>query len=63
MLEAGRLMGRFRPVHLGQLTADLTALFQTTAERKKLELKFEALDDENTAPQTYVDIRTSVTLS
>ncbi|KAF8603037.1 hypothetical protein BDV93DRAFT_607104 [Ceratobasidium sp. AG-I] len=57
MLEAGRLMGRFRPVHLGQLTADLTALFQTTAERKKLELKFEAPDNENNAPQTYVDIQ------
>lgn len=62
MLETGQLMGRFRPIHLGQLTADLTSLYQSTAEKKKLKLEFKAPDSEGNTPQTYVDIRACVSL-
>jgi hypothetical protein len=35
-LEAGRLTGKFRPVQLGRLTADIGALFRSLAEKKSI---------------------------
>ncbi|ELU37242.1 histidine kinase [Rhizoctonia solani AG-1 IA] len=40
-LEAGRLAGKFRPVQLGRLTADIAALFRSLAEKKGIEFKIE----------------------
>ncbi|CCO32341.1 hypothetical protein BN14_06400 [Rhizoctonia solani AG-1 IB] len=40
-LEAGRLTGKFRPVQLGRLTADIGALFRSLAEKKAISYEIE----------------------
>lgn len=54
-LEAGRLVGKFRPVQLGRMTADIAALFRSLAEKKGIayEVEIETSEDE---PAIYVDI-------
>ncbi|KAF8603915.1 hypothetical protein BDV93DRAFT_523067 [Ceratobasidium sp. AG-I] len=53
-LEAGRLLGHFRPVQLGQLTADLAALFRSMAEKKSIE--YEITYSTGDEPLVYVDV-------
>ncbi|KAG8743481.1 hypothetical protein FRC10_011954 [Ceratobasidium sp. 414] len=53
-LEAGRLVGQFRPVQLGKLTADLGALFRSMAEKKGI--GYEILCGAGEEPMVYVDI-------
>ena len=57
-LEAGRLLGHFRPVQLGQLTADLAALFRSMAEKKKIE--YELICPVGDEPLVYVDVGASL---
>ncbi|KAF8761295.1 His Kinase A (phosphoacceptor) domain [Rhizoctonia solani] len=53
-LEAGRLVGSFRPVQLGRITADLAALFRSMAEKKGIEYQISCdMEDE---PAVYVDL-------
>lgn len=59
-LEAGRLVGHFRPVQLGQLTADLAALFRSMAEKKEIE--YEIMCDIVDEPPIYVDVGASSVL-
>ncbi|ELU37250.1 histidine kinase [Rhizoctonia solani AG-1 IA] len=55
-LEAGRLVGSFRPVQLGRITADLAALFRSMAEKKGIEYQISCdMEDE---PAVYVDLVT-----
>ncbi|CAE6437936.1 unnamed protein product [Rhizoctonia solani] len=52
-VEAGRLEGHFRPVQLGQVTADLAALFRSTIEKSGIQY---IVNCDNTSSQlTYVD--------
>jgi len=52
-VEAGRLEGHFRPVHLGTVTADLASLFRSTIEKSGIQFE---VDCDNTSKQlTYVD--------
>ena len=37
-LEAGRLHGTFKPVHLSSFTHDLAIMFRPTMEKNKLEV-------------------------
>jgi signal transduction histidine kinase len=53
-LEAGRLIGHFRPVQLGQLTADLAALFRSMAEKKGI--AYEISCGYGDEPLVYVDV-------
>ncbi|CAE6495191.1 unnamed protein product [Rhizoctonia solani] len=52
-LEAGRLVGNFRPVQLGRITADLAALFRSMAEKKGIEYQISC--DTDNEPVVYVD--------
>jgi hypothetical protein len=52
-LEAGRLVGSFRPVQLGRMTADLAALFRSIAEKKGID--YLILCDMDDEPPVYVD--------
>ncbi|KAF8689719.1 His Kinase A (phosphoacceptor) domain, partial [Rhizoctonia solani] len=53
-LEAGKLVGSFRPVQLGRITADLAALFRSMAEKKGIEYQISCdMEDE---PAVYVDL-------
>lgn len=60
-LEAGRLLGHFRPVQLGQLTADLAALFRSMAEKKSIE--YEIVCSVVDEPPIYVDVGMSPFIS
>ncbi|KAF8754502.1 His Kinase A (phosphoacceptor) domain [Rhizoctonia solani] len=52
-VEAGRLEGHFRPLQLGQVTADLAALFRSTIEKSGIKY---VVDCDNSSSQlTYVD--------
>ncbi|KAF8521410.1 hypothetical protein BU17DRAFT_87965 [Hysterangium stoloniferum] len=52
-IEAGKLLGNFKPVQLGAFTADLSALFRTTIEKSHIEF---TVDCDTTAPiLCYVD--------
>ncbi|CAE6344693.1 unnamed protein product [Rhizoctonia solani] len=53
-LEAGRLVGNFRPVHLSRITADLAALFRSMAEKKGIDYRIDC--DASVEPSVYVDI-------
>lgn len=53
-VEAGRLLGRFQPVHLDQVVSDLAALFRSIAEKKGIE--FEVLNSKEDQLLVYVDI-------
>ncbi|KAG9124716.1 hypothetical protein FRC07_010519 [Ceratobasidium sp. 392] len=53
-LEAGRLVGHFRPVQLGKLTVDLAALFRSIAEKKGV--TYEILCGAGEEPMVYVDV-------
>ncbi|CAE7175104.1 unnamed protein product [Rhizoctonia solani] len=53
-LEAGRLVGNFRPVHLARVTADLAALFRSMAEKKAIDYRIDC--DVSFEPPIYVDI-------
>ncbi|KAG8705200.1 hypothetical protein FRC08_001781 [Ceratobasidium sp. 394] len=53
-LEAGHLVGHFRPVLLGKLTADLGALFRSMAEKKGIEYEISCGAGEE--PMVYVDV-------
>ncbi|KAF8602883.1 hypothetical protein BDV93DRAFT_523732 [Ceratobasidium sp. AG-I] len=53
-VEAGRLLGRFQPVRLGQVVSDLAALFRSIAEKKGIE--FEVSNNKKDPPFVYVDI-------
>lgn len=53
-VEAGRLLGHFRPVQLGQVVSDLAALFRSIAEKKGI--VFEILDFEKDPPPVYIDL-------
>jgi signal transduction histidine kinase len=55
-LEAGQLVGRFRPVHLDQLTVDMASLFQGIADKKGIKLQVEVQNEEGDTFTTYVDI-------
>ncbi|KAJ1305265.1 hypothetical protein OPQ81_000293 [Rhizoctonia solani] len=52
-VEGGRLEGHFRPVKLGQVTADLAALFRSTIERGGIQYIVDC--DETSSQLTYVD--------
>jgi hypothetical protein len=52
-LEAGRLVGNFRPVQLGRVTADLAALFRSMAEKKGIDYQISC--DMVDEPLVYVD--------
>ncbi|KAG8690757.1 hypothetical protein FRC11_009316 [Ceratobasidium sp. 423] len=52
-LEAGRLVGNFRPVQLGRITADLAALFRSMAEKKGIDYQISC--DTADEPVVYVD--------
>ncbi|CAE6472804.1 unnamed protein product [Rhizoctonia solani] len=52
-LEAGRLVGNFRPVHLARVTADLAALFRSMAEKKGIDYRIDC--DISVEPPVYVD--------
>ncbi|CUA74876.1 hypothetical protein RSOLAG22IIIB_11543 [Rhizoctonia solani] len=54
-IEAGRLAGKFRPVQLGRLTADIAALFRSLAEKKGIAYKIE-IEMDNVEPSIYVDL-------
>ncbi|CAE6427632.1 unnamed protein product [Rhizoctonia solani] len=54
-LEAGRLTGKFRPVQLGRLTADIAALFRSLAEKKGIAYEIQVPTDE-AEPIVYVDL-------
>ncbi|KAJ1307038.1 hypothetical protein OPQ81_008017 [Rhizoctonia solani] len=54
-LEAGRLAGKFRPVQLGRLTADIAALFRSLAERKGITYEINT-GTEDVEPIIYVDL-------
>ncbi|KAG8712854.1 hypothetical protein FRC09_019390 [Ceratobasidium sp. 395] len=57
-LEAGQITGRFHPVQLDQVIADMTSLFRGVAERKGIELHIETqLEYTGPAPYTYIDIQ------
>ncbi|KDN38661.1 hypothetical protein RSAG8_09336, partial [Rhizoctonia solani AG-8 WAC10335] len=53
-LEAGRLVGNFRPVQLSRVTADLAALFRSMAEKKGIDYHIEC--EASIEPSIYVDI-------
>ncbi|ELU37252.1 HisKA domain-containing protein [Rhizoctonia solani AG-1 IA] len=53
-LEAGRLVGNFRPVQLARVTADLAALFRSMAEKKSIDYIIDC--DVGSEPSVYVDI-------
>ncbi|CAE6427624.1 unnamed protein product [Rhizoctonia solani] len=53
-LEAGRLVGNFRPVQLARVTADLAALFRSMAEKKRIDYCIDC--DATSEPAIYVDI-------
>ncbi|EUC55586.1 sensory histidine kinase, putative [Rhizoctonia solani AG-3 Rhs1AP] len=53
-LEAGRLVGNFRPVHLARVTTDLAALFRSMAEKKGIDYQIDC--DVSVEPPVYVDI-------
>ncbi|KAJ1307039.1 hypothetical protein OPQ81_008018 [Rhizoctonia solani] len=53
-LEAGRLIGNFRPVQLARVTADLAALFRSMAEKKGINYQINC--DVGSEPSVYVDI-------
>ncbi|CUA74663.1 protein-histidine kinase [Rhizoctonia solani] len=53
-LEAGRLVGNFRPVHLSRITADFAALFRSMAEKKGIDYRIDC--DAGVEPSVYVDI-------
>ncbi|CAE6366411.1 unnamed protein product [Rhizoctonia solani] len=53
-LEAGRLVGNFRPVQLGRITEDLAALFRSMAEKKGIDYHISC--DTDNEPIVYVDI-------
>ncbi|CAE7221364.1 unnamed protein product [Rhizoctonia solani] len=52
-LEAGRLVGNFRPVQLSRITEDLAALFRSMAEKKGIEYHISC--DTDNEPLVYVD--------
>ncbi|CUA71218.1 protein-histidine kinase [Rhizoctonia solani] len=52
-VEAGRLEGHFRPVQLGQVTADLAALFRSTLEKSGIQYVVDC--DSASSQLTYVD--------
>ncbi|CAE6473009.1 unnamed protein product [Rhizoctonia solani] len=52
-VEAGRLEGHFRPVQLGQVTADLAAMFRSTLEKSGIEYIVDC--DSASSQLTYVD--------
>ncbi|EUC67656.1 multi-sensor signal transduction histidine kinase, partial [Rhizoctonia solani AG-3 Rhs1AP] len=52
-VEAGRLEGHFRPVQLGQVTADLAAMFRSTLEKSGIEYIVNC--DSASSQLTYVD--------
>ncbi|KAH7327638.1 hypothetical protein B0J17DRAFT_722634 [Rhizoctonia solani] len=54
-LEAGRLVGKFRSVQLGRVTADIAALFRSLAEKKGIAYEIEIGTDE-VEPAIYVDL-------
>ncbi|KDN38662.1 hypothetical protein RSAG8_09337, partial [Rhizoctonia solani AG-8 WAC10335] len=54
-IEAGHLAGKFRPVQLGHLTADIAALFRSLAEKKGLAYEIEIGAGEM-EPIVYVDL-------
>ncbi|KAG9122683.1 hypothetical protein FRC07_000818 [Ceratobasidium sp. 392] len=57
-LEAGQVIGRFRPVQLDQIIVDMASLFRGVAERKGIELHTEVQSqDSNAKPSTYIDIQ------
>ncbi|KAH7327637.1 hypothetical protein B0J17DRAFT_680426 [Rhizoctonia solani] len=53
-LEAGRLIGNFRPVQLARVTADLAALFRSMAEKKVIDYRIDC--EVSSEPAVYVDI-------
>ncbi|QRV74353.1 protein-histidine kinase [Ceratobasidium sp. AG-Ba] len=55
-LEAGRLIGHFRPVQLGKLTADLAALFRSMAEKKGIAYEISVGSTAGDEPPVYVDV-------
>ncbi|QRV90185.1 response regulator receiver [Ceratobasidium sp. AG-Ba] len=55
-LEAGKLVGRFQPVQLDRITADMASLFQSMAEKKGIKLVLEVENQEGATPPTYVDV-------
>lgn len=59
-LEAGQLIGQFRPVRLDQLTADMASLFKSMADKKGVKLQLEVENQHGAVPPTYVDIRAYV---
>ncbi|KEP52551.1 putative multi-sensor signal transduction histidine kinase [Rhizoctonia solani 123E] len=54
-IEAGHLVGKFRPVQLGHLTADIAALFRSLAEKKGLAYEIDIGTDQ-VEPIVYVDL-------
>ncbi|CAE6393946.1 unnamed protein product [Rhizoctonia solani] len=52
-LEAGKLVGNFRPVQLGRITEDLAALFRSMAEKKGIDYLVSC--DTDNEPIVYVD--------
>ncbi|CAE6499919.1 unnamed protein product [Rhizoctonia solani] len=54
-LEAGRLIGKFRPVQLGRVTADIAALFRSLAEKKGIAYEVDVGTAE-VEPAIYVDL-------
>ncbi|KAH7327639.1 hypothetical protein B0J17DRAFT_772105 [Rhizoctonia solani] len=54
-LEAGRLVGKFRPVHLGRVTADIAALFRSLAEKKGITYEV-VIGTGEVEPAIYVDL-------
>ncbi|CAE6499988.1 unnamed protein product [Rhizoctonia solani] len=52
-LEAGRLVGNFRPVQLGHITEDLAALFRSMADKKGIDYQISCSTDNE--PVVYVD--------
>ncbi|KAG9122882.1 hypothetical protein FRC07_000555 [Ceratobasidium sp. 392] len=57
-LEAGHITGRFRPVQLDQITADMASLFRGVAEKKGIALHVDVqTDDIDAKPSTYIDIQ------
>ncbi|KAF8576294.1 hypothetical protein K439DRAFT_1640612 [Ramaria rubella] len=52
-IEAGKLLGNFKPVQLGSFTADLAALFRSTIEKNHIE--FNVKCDTNSHVLCYVD--------
>ncbi|GJJ11735.1 hypothetical protein Clacol_005973 [Clathrus columnatus] len=44
-IEAGKLLGNFKPVHLGSFTADLAALFRSTIEKSHIQVRPAVFND------------------